>query len=193
MNRLVAGRLQVLTPDASARIWVGTILGGVALLLAWSFFFRVSLIGEAQSMIHSTFALERDIASLQSSWSSAKVEEVDRQVAELNAHLFDGYGHLGRWLMEVQDRAHQLGLTLNFRVEEATTAATTITPVDKVRIELSLQTPTPQRGYANYLRLIRDLSEFDHFVDVKRATLTGTGQGALAMNLTVQVLMRRET
>ena len=114
------GQWKTLSQDTWVRIAVGTSLGTMLLILLWTLFFRVSLIGEAQSMIHTTYALDTQIGTLASLWSETESEDVHQQVQVLQSRMVQDYDDLGRWLMGLTDTANALSLDLTVKIEEPT-------------------------------------------------------------------------
>jgi len=181
------GQWKALSSDAWIRIGVGTGLGAMLLILFWTVFFRVSLIGEAQSMIYSTYTLDHQITTLASLWSETESQEVHQQVQGLHSRLVQDYDDLGRWLAGLTDTANALHLELSVKMAEPVSVTQGVHPVNMVPLHLAVQSRNPRGAYAKYVKILRYVGDSAHPVNFQHATITGTGQGALSMKLVLQV------
>lgn len=182
-----------LSQETWARLITGLVLGGIGFLLTWSLVFRVSLVGDAQSMIYSSFALEQEIVDLKTGWSPDQTKKLNAEIDDVRTRLFHDYDDLGQWLMAVKGLEHDMPLTLDFKLGEDHVPLPGAEKVVMVPIEFFLESQSPGQAYRHYLGVMRQLSESPYYVDIHQAKISGTGHGALSLKLVVQVLMLVES
>jgi len=183
------GQWKTLSQDTWVRIAVGTSLGTMLLILLWTLFFRVSLIGEAQSMIHTTYALDTQIGTLASLWSETESEDVHQQVQVLQSRMVQDYDDLGRWLMGLTDTANALSLDLTVKMEEPVSVTQGVHPVNMIPLHVSVQSRNSRGAYEKYVKILRYVGDSSQLVNFQHASIMGAGQGAVSMNLVLQVLI----
>ena len=182
-----------LPPDLVKRISAGVLIVGCLLLVGWSFTFRLSLITEAQSQMHTPFSLGRQVASLEQMWSDEEAASILQEWAALKTRSFANYDHLVTWVTRMTAQAHTLGLDVRYRIEDTSTPVQGVQEVHRIAMELSIQSEKQAQGYQHFMEFVKALSEDELTINFESMELTGSGQGAHIMELRLHTFLQQAT
>ncbi len=184
-------KLSSLPSEMVRRIGAGVLVGGCLLLVFWSLTFRLSLVTEAQSHMHTPFSLGRQVASLEQLWSDEEAELVKQKWASVKARSFEDEDQLVKWVTTMTERAHALGLEVSYRIEEASTPIPNVPEIHRIGMELTIQAQDMEQGYQQCMQFVRALSEDEVKINFESLELTGTGQGAQKMELQLHAFLQQ--
>lgn len=193
MNGLGTIKGKSLPPELTKRIGAGVLIGGCLLLVVWSLTFRLSLVTEAQSHMHTPFSLGRQVTSLEQLWSDEEAELVQQEWATVKARSFKNENHVVQWVTGMTEQAHALGLEVNFRIEDTSTPIQGVPDIHHMAMELTIQAGNSAQGYQQCMQFVRELSEDKVKINFESMELTGTGQGAQKMELRLHAFLQQAT
>ncbi len=182
-----------LPPDLVKRISAGVLIVGCLLLVGWSFTFRLSLITEAQSQMHTPFSLGRQVASLEQMWSDEEAASILQEWAALKTRSFANYDHLVTWVTRMTAQAHTLGLDVRYRIDDTSTPVQGVQEVHRIAMELSIKSEKQAQGYQHFMEFVKALSEDELTINFESMELTGSGQGAQKMELRLHTFLQQPT
>ena len=181
------------SPDMVKRISAGVLIVGCLLLVGWSFTFRLSLVTEAQSQMHSPFSLGRQVASLEQMWSDEEAASVQHEWAVRKTRSFANYDHLVTWVTQMTEQAHTLGLDVRYRIDDTSTPVQGVQEVHRIAMELSIQSENQVQGYQHLMQFVKALSEDELTINFESMELTGSGKGAQKMELRIHTFLQQPT
>ena len=182
-----------LSPEMVKRLCSGVLIVGCLSLVVWSITFRLSLVTEAQSQIHTPFSLSRQVASLEQMWSDQEADSVKQEWAAMKSGSFANYDQLVEWVTQMIREAHALGLEVSYRIDEKSTPVPSVPEVHRIAMELTIQAEDPAQGYRHFMEFVKRLSENTVKVNFEALELTGTGQGAQKMELRIHSFLQQTT
>ncbi len=180
-----------LSPEMVQRISAGVLVGGCLLLVFWSLTFRLSLVTEAQSHMHTPFSLGHQIALLEQLWSDEEDRVVRQEWAAVKARSFEGEAQLVQWVTQMTQQAHGLGLEVSYRIEDASTPVPGVPEIHRLAMEITIQAQTLAEGYQQCMQFVRELSEDHVKINFESIELSGTGQGAQVMELRLHAFLQQ--
>lgn len=181
------------SPDMVKRISAGMLIVGCVLLVGWSFTFRLSLVTEAQSKMHTPFSLGRQVASLEQMWSDEEAASVQQEWAAMKTRSFTNYDHLVTWVTRMTAQAHTLGLDVRYRIEDTSTPVQGVQEVHRIAMEWSIQSENQVQGYQHLMQFVQALSEDKLTINFESMELTGSGQGVQKMELRIHTFLQQPT
>lgn len=187
------GNLKVssLPDEMGKRIGAGVLVFGCLALVAWSFTFRLSLFTEAQSRMHTPFSLSSQVDSLEQMWSDEEAATVNQEWDSAKSQSFRDYDHLMMWVSQMRTQAYDLGLNVDFRIDDTTTPVSGVQEIHHLAMDLTIQAEDPSQGYHRIIRFVKDLIENDLTMNVVLMELTGSGRGAHKMELRLQTFLQQ--
>ena len=186
-------KLSSLPPEMVKRVSASALVGGCLLLVFWSLTFRLSLVTEAQSHMHTPFSLARQVASLEQLWSDEEAGVVKHEWAAVKARTFKREEQLVQWVTKITTQAHGLGLEVSYRIEDTSMPIQGVPEIHRMTMELTIQAQNLTQGYQQCMQFVRTLSEDQVQVNFESIELTGTGQGAQMMELRLQAFLQQPT
>lgn len=178
-------------PEMVKRISASVLVGGCLLLVFWSLTFRLSLVTEAQSHMHTPFSLGRQVASLEQLWSDEEASVVKQEWATVKARSFEREEELVQWVTQMTKQAHGLGLEVSYRIEDVSTPIQGVPEIHRMAMELTIQAENLAQGYQQCMQFVRALSEDQVKINFESIELTGTGQGVQVMELRLHAFLQQ--
>jgi hypothetical protein len=182
-----------LPPEMVKRMSAGGLVVGCLLLVVWSIMFRLSLVTEAQSQMHTPFSLSRQVASLEELWSEEESDSVMQEWAAVNAGSFKDYEQLVQWVTQMTAQAQALGLEVSYKIEEKSTPVQGVPEIHRIGMELTVQTKSLGQGYQHIMQFVRGLSEDTLRINFESMELLGTGQGVQKMEMRIHSFLQQAT
>jgi len=180
-----------LAPEMLKRISAGALIVGSLLLVVWSVMFRLSLVTEAQSKIHTPFSLSRQVDSLQQLWSDEDANSIETEWANLKTQSFENYDDLMLWVVSMTVQAQTLGLDVNYRIDDASAPVQGVQEIHRIGMEWTIQAAKPGEGYPHFMQFVKALSDHDVKVNFELMELTGLGNGAQKMELRLSTFLQQ--
>ena len=193
MNRSLYLKGASLSPEILKRVTAGVLIVGCLLLVIWSITFRLSLITEAQSQIHTPFSLSRQVDSLEQLWSDEEAEVLHQEWDALRARSFNDYNHLVTWVTRMAEQAQGLELTVSYRIDDASIPIQGIPEIHRIGMQWTIQAEDQKLGYPHFMQFIRELSEDELKVNFESMELVGTGEGAQKLELRLHTFLQQAT
>ncbi|GJL66605.1 MAG: hypothetical protein NPIRA05_15760 [Nitrospirales bacterium] len=163
-------------------------LGFVGLMLMM----QMTLIEEAHSSSHSSYALSHDIAALRTQWSQLEAREVRKRVKTAEQMLLHDIDHLTMWLQQMGAKADSMGLRSKYRVHSAAELAGDFKGVDVIPVAIDV---FPEKSgvltgvYAQYVQFLQSLAGDQVRVDLQEVQVRG-GTGAAHMSVLIHVWVK---
>jgi len=179
------------SPEMVKRISAGALVVGCLLLVGWSVMFRLSLVTEAQSQIHTPFSLSRQVASLEQMWSDEEAASVRQEWAAMKTRSFADYDHLLTWVAQMTAHAHALGLEVSYRIDQVSTPVQGVQEIHRMAMELTIQAQTQEKSYPRFMQFVKELSEDELKINIESMELMGSGEGAQKMELRVYTFLQQ--
>lgn len=180
-------------PELVKRVSAGVLIVGCVLLVGWSIFFRLSLITEAQSKMHTPFSLDRQVASLEQMWSEEEAATVKHEWATAKSQSFGDYDHLTSWVTQMAAQAGILGLAVRYQIDDTSTPVPGIQAVHRLGMKMTIQAENPAEGYHHIMQFVRMLSEEEVNLNFDLMELTGLGNGVQKMEIQLHTFLQQAT
>lgn len=180
-----------LPPEMVKRISSGVLIVACVLLVGWSFMFRLSLITEAQSKMHTPFSLGRQVASLEQMWSEEEAVVLQHEWNTVKSRSFGNYDQFMMWVTQRTAQAQALGLDVNFRIDDTSIPVPGIPEVHRLGMEVIIQSSSSLEGYSQFMQFIKTLSEDELTVNFDAIELGGSGNGAQKLELQLHTFLQQ--
>ena len=169
------------------------LVGACVGLVLWSVMIRLSLVTEAQSHMHSSFSLTRELERLRSSWLQDEADVLMQDWKRFQAHNFTDYDQVVQWISHFSTRAQALGFQVTYKIGEEGAPVTGLPSIKPVSIQFFLQTETNSEGYAHLMQFIKDVTQTDVAVTLDKVALSGTGRRVQRLEVVLTAFMNEKT
>ena len=190
MNGKIREIIESLRQYGRERVVLGSFVVGALLLVAWSFTARLSLITEAQSQIHSSFHLDREIAMLEAQWSQGLQEQVKKEVKLAEQHLLQDFDHLARWLHQANVTATDLGFQARYQLDGNEIGVPGPKGITMIPVRFEMKRQQPDGAFGSSLEFLRRVTEGQTRVDLREMILSGDGKGVHDFTISLHVWMK---
>lgn len=181
------------SPEMLKRISATVLIASCLMLVVWSLTFRLSLITEAQSQIHTPFSLSRQVDSLEQLWSDEEAKAINQEWSALKTRSFEDYNHLVTWVTRMADEAQDLRLAVTYRIDDESTPVEKVQEIHRIGMEWTIQAQNAQQGYPGFIQFLKELSEDEQKVNFEFIEFVGTGRGAQKMELRLHTFLQHAT
>jgi len=169
------------------------LIGVSVALVGWSIFFRLDLVTEAQSHMHTPVSLSRQVEDMRSTWSDEEEVNLQQEWREIQAKSFEDYDHFVRWVTELTNHAKALHLQVSYKIGETSTPIPNVPDLHMISMDLTVNTTNLSQGYQHFMEFVRELSENELQIKFTMIEMTGTGRGAQSMELHLEGFIQQVT
>lgn len=183
-----------LPPNLGKRLTAIVLVGSCVGLVFWSLTIRLAVVTQAQSHMHSSFNLTRELERLRTSWSQEQSGTLTHDWQEFQAHNFQDYDQVVGWISRFSKRAEGLGFEIDYKIGEEGAPVAGVRSIQPVSIEFSLRTKRIEEdGYGHFVQFMKDVTESEIAVTLDKIELSGTGRGVQKLDVVLTAFMDHQT
>ncbi len=160
--------------------------------IVWSVYYRLPSIGQSSSLINHQMRLHNELEALKGNWTEAELQKIEENISREQAKIFEGFPTFANWLKRKGEYANQLGLDMNYRLnEQEHTRLDDIISV-AMKINLKVRTTVADKAYGRLLEFMRSLIDENRHLEIAGNELRSDGKGAKTMSLNIVVWLKDE-
>jgi len=168
---------------------VGTCIG----LVLWSVMIRLTLVTEAQSHMHSSFSLARELERLRTSWFQDEADGLTQDWIEFQSRNFRDYDQVVEWISRFSTQAQALGFQVTYKIGDQVAPVTGVPSITPLSIQFNLQTERDGDAYRHFMEFMKAVTETDIAVTLDKVDLSGTGRKVQKLELVLTAFMNQKT
>jgi hypothetical protein len=166
------------------------LLLGALSIVGWVSADKLMTVQARQSMLEDTMEWENQVSQLHSRYLQANPDALDADLQQAEQRLIQNFTHLAQWAQNLQQKAQQWNLLMDYRILTSEHRSSPIQEVVLVPLEIQISSQGTRSAYRSCLLFIKALTRSGPKMDIRNVTVMGDGQKATHLQIGLSVWMK---